>query len=487
MSSNAFDIAADKYQKQNPFDIAETKWKSQKKSKRTELEKIAVSAPAEFFGGAIGAIPGLATTSAQIQQPLSEIEDFSRPDYLPSSSLEPAPEKGLLNLFAALGRIPGIEMYTPESLRKKFRESTEGEFIPESKVGKVISHGASVAGQAIPFGAGSVPNLLRIAGGGIAGETLRELGAPEGVAFGAEVLSPAILAGMGKKIPLSGEEEALAKLSKKIGMNDKQIAAVLKSPKSQATFAKFAAKGKKAENLVQSMFDNLGDQYQALKSEGRAQGPIAANKLENMLEKWKKILFDLEQTHKPSADKASAIDYIKDIINNVDSQGSNVEKLINAYQDINRTVNWNAWSGGKKQLAALKEPIKEAIISSSPMIGKDFVATNQLYQRSIHLAKLLKPTELEKLLAHGHAGEIALGLATWNPGLLNKYLGFLGGRQLSKHMLFSPKFNKMHTKMMAAIKKNDTVGINQILQNFQNEIKNTFGDSAEDFEVPDYH
>jgi hypothetical protein len=464
MSSDIFQRILEEKKVQDPFEAAQKKREEKKEKKQIgELEKLAVTLPAELFGGAIGAIPQLAKSQAEFEPLEEELEKQARPSYLSSTGLEPAPEKGIRNLLSLIGKKEGIEKYTPESLRKKFEETTEEKFKPESKLGKSLQHGVSVAGQALPFGVTGLSNLIGIGLGGAGGEALRQEGLPEKFAFAVETLSPAAIASLGKKFNFTPEEQALANLGKEIGFNDKQIAAVLKSPRSQKTFAKLASKGEKSENLISQMFENMGENYGQLKGEGRkipASGKVATD----LVDKWENILHDLEQTHKPSPEKASAIEYIKDVIQDVSNKGTNVEKLINQYQDINRSVNWNAWSGGKKQLAALKAPIEKAIFQTNKDVGNKFNQLNKLYKRSITLAKNFKPTTIDEILGHGKAGQLAFGIATVNPRLLGKVGAFIGAKKGAEKILFSPRFNKIQRKMFTALKNNQGHIVNQALQ-----------------------
>ncbi len=158
----------------------------------------------EFFGGAVGAIPQLAETAAQMKPIIEEREEEARPDYLTGAGLEPAPERGLLNLMALLGQTDFVQQMLPKTLRERFKQSTEGRFEPQTAVERVLSRAAGSAGEGLPFG---LP-ILAGGAGGLSGGLAEEAGVGEQGQSVAELLGTlggAGLTGVAKstKVPVT--------------------------------------------------------------------------------------------------------------------------------------------------------------------------------------------------------------------------------------------------------------------------------------------
>jgi hypothetical protein len=120
----------------------------------------------ELFGGAVGAIPQIAETASQMQPIIEQREEEARPDYLTGAGLEPAPERGLLNLMALIGQTDFVQQMLPKNLRERFKQSTGERFEPQTVVERVLSRAAGSAGEGLPFG---LPGVVGGAGGLTAG------------------------------------------------------------------------------------------------------------------------------------------------------------------------------------------------------------------------------------------------------------------------------------------------------------------------------
>lgn len=141
----------------------------QKVKKSALPKRLAAKGASEFFGGAIGAYPKLAETASQLQPYIESLEEQQRPSFLSSAGLEPAPEKGLLNLLALLGKSPMIQQLTPEKLRKRFAQTTQERFEPQSKLERIFGKTLGGAGEGVAFG---IPPAIGAGGG--AGESIAE-------------------------------------------------------------------------------------------------------------------------------------------------------------------------------------------------------------------------------------------------------------------------------------------------------------------------
>lgn len=474
---NIFDSLTKTSGKKNIF--SDLTFKGHPSQKHGAFERAAVNIPQSVFRGAVSSIPGAAELAKQASPFIEYAEQQAKPSFLPSSGLEPAAEKGLLNLLSLLGSTDVVKNLTPQALKDRFKETTGGQFEPQTPGERIGERGAELFGAGL--GMGQVAPSL--AASGVAGQGLRELGAPEPVASLAEIATPFASAALSKSFnALSAADKALVKTAQNAGVTESQIAAIMKTPKWQKTLANYSSKSSAAEQKIRQTFDKLGDVYADLKLQGREYGRFSPNNTQRLIDKWEDVLDDLQRTHRPSPDKQAAIGYVEDALENIRNFGSDPEKIINTLQDVNSVVNWNAIKGGKKQLAALKEPAVALLKKEVPAIANEYENTNKLYGKSVELAKALSPSTLEELIGQGKVGSVALGLATFQPNLLYKALGFVAGRKAVEQMLFSPRFNAMGKKMFAALKKNDRALANRILQDFTKAVKEEFPDQEIDLE-----
>ncbi|KKN10543.1 hypothetical protein LCGC14_1035630 [marine sediment metagenome] len=154
-----------------------------------------VKAASEFFGGVVGAGPELAVSAAQAQPGIEQAEQAARPGFLGGAGLEPAPERGLLNLLSLIGQSELVKKLTPSSLQKRFAETTDEQFEPQTSVERIIARAARAGGSGVPFG---LPGVVGAAGG-LAGGIAEEAGAGPGVQTVSE-LAGLGLGGVAKKI-----------------------------------------------------------------------------------------------------------------------------------------------------------------------------------------------------------------------------------------------------------------------------------------------
>lgn len=348
---NIFDSLSKGSSKKNIF--SDLTFKGHPSQKHSAFERKAVNIPQAVFRGAVSAVPGAAELAKQASPFIEHAEQQAKPNFLTSSGLEPAAEKGLLNLLSLLGSTDIVKNLTPQALKERFKETTGGQFEPQTPGERIAERGAELFGSGLGMGQ-FAPSL---AVSGVVGQGMRELGAPEPLASLAEIATPFASAALSKSFnALSAADKALVKTAQNAGLSESQIGAIMKTPKWQKTLANYSSKSSTAEQKVRQAFDKLGDVYSDLKIQGRKYGRFSPNNTQRLIDKWEDVLDDLQRTHRPSPDKQAAIGYIEDALEDVRNFGSDPEKIINTLQDVNSVVNWNAIKGGKKQLAALKEP-----------------------------------------------------------------------------------------------------------------------------------
>lgn len=129
--------------------------------------------------------------------------------------------------------------------------------------------------------------------------------------------------------------------------------------------------------------------------------------------------------------------------------GVSGEDLMNFYKDVSSRYNV-----GRSELELFKGPIKKAISSLDPELGKNFETVNQMWAKQSKIASKLKPGQFEKLINLGEAAAIATSLATGNPSIAIKVLGLSAYRNLSRELLINPRLQNLLKQSQHAIEKN---------------------------------
>jgi hypothetical protein len=425
------------------------------------LLRAAGNIPAEYLEGLVGSIPSLSTAQKQVEPYLQAVEEFAKPDYLPSSSLEPAPEKSFRNLLALIGDIPGIEKYTIENLRKKFGEITKGKFKPKNAIERILAHGASSAGAATPFGLGGISGA---GGAAVLGQSLRELGVPEKYANTIEFLGTAFAPRTGNKnLVTKPNEKALVAYARKKGLNDNEITSLLKGEATTDILSHLAFKGPRTKKIAIGAESKLGEAFNTIKEEVRNRPRVSGEISEKLADKFGEILKNMKETIEPSPDKASVIKFVENAYENLINKGTTEEGLINFHGDINSAGNWKAIKNGKKSLAQLKKPVVEALKEANPVKGEEFDLLNKLYGKSKYLSKKLKPDMIDKIKTLGTAGTILTGALTFNLPLLKTGLGSYLGQIFARELLVNPKLHNLVERGVEAVNRNNIRLANSVI------------------------
>jgi hypothetical protein len=321
----------------------------------------------------------------------------------------------------------------------------------KTPAGRIAGRGAKFLGETTALGGQG--KVLKAGGAaGLAGQTLREAGAPEGLATGVEVitqLSPSVAT---KKLaPLSKSGKDIVEKGRKIGMTEAQIAPLLQSEGKVAALSKVAQKGERTKEVFKSIKKSIGDSYETIKSSPLAKTiykPIEKLKLRK---EFVSIKNNLSKTLKPSPEKEAAIKFIDDSLNNLLKNDITPEHLINFWQDINQSVDWNKVGGGKKALAELKKPILETLKKASPKLAEDFAITNELATKYYSISKKLKPDVIDSFINKGELMAVppaAVAFATGNPLPLKAVASEIGFRYLTREMLVNPYFQTIAGKLV---------------------------------------
>jgi predicted nucleic acid-binding Zn-ribbon protein len=330
-------------------------------------------------------------------------------------------------------------------------EQTTGIGEGKTPLGRITGRSAEFLGETAALGAGGKA-LKTAAAAGAAGQSVRESGAPEALATGTELIASLAPGGISKNLaPASKSAQKIIRSGKQLGLTDAQITPLIQGEKKAATLSKVAKKGEKTRNLFGSIKEKLGDTYSSLKEMPEAKKILSLDERSSLGKNLTKIEAELSKTLSPSPDKKAALDYIEKAIQTLHTHDVSPEYLMNFWQDINKSINWNRIQGGKKSLASLKAPISEALKKTSPQIAETFEQTNELYSKYAQIAKKLKPDIVDSFLNKGEVVALApaaFSLMHGNPGLLIGLAGEKAIRILSREMLINPYFQNIGNKLV---------------------------------------
>lgn len=412
---------------------------------------------------------GLQTPESQIT-PAQEQRYSSQFDVLEKSRQGERPSfSDLLSLsdeeYPDISRLP-----TSKEVSKGIKDVTgigEG----ETPVGRIAGRGAEFLGEAAALPGGGTKALLSTGGAGIAGQTLRETGAPESLASGTEIVGsilPAVV--QGKLVPRGSVAQEIVDAGRKIGLSEKMITPLIQSEKKVATVGKVARKGESTKKLFGQIKEKLGDSYATIKDNPQSKVPLPNSSQINLRKEFGDIRNQLSKTLAPSPDKEAALKYIETSLDTLRNTNVTPEHLINFWQDINKSVKWNSISGGKKALAELKRPVAKVLETVNPQLAKDFEMTNMLYSKYANISKKLKPDFIDSLINKGEILSLpaaTLALSQGNPWMLSGLASEFAIRQLGKEMLTNPYFQNIGNKMVKNFNSGSLKGLTELTKQVQ--------------------
>lgn len=416
-------------------------------------KQLGKSALAGLVGGQGSLLGGFGLASNARVTPGQEAL-FHAESQLPESKLPFLQDEDILPNYARLPTTQDVEEFIGE---------TDPQSMPERYAQRV---GRSL-GSGISFGALGPQSLATLGTAAGIGQSVKEMGAPDWVADTVELLSVFAPAGFANKVVTPEKQRALVDYARSQGLNEREIVSLLQGKGKLNTLSKIAKKSGKTERLLSSLEEKTGGAFDHLKKQASNLPRLPFEQVENLENKFGEILSDLRTTLKPSPDKEGAIKFIEGALENLRNRGATPEELINFYQDINSSINWRAIHGGKKKLAALKEPILETIRETNPTLAKDFELTNELYSKYKQLGKALKPTVVDKFLDKGPAAALALGIATFNPGVIGKYLTASAARSVASSLLTNPRAQNVSRKILTAMNENKPKSIPILLRDLE--------------------
>jgi len=340
----------------------------------------------------------------------------------------------------------------------------------KTPAGRIAGRGAEFLGETAAFGGGGAKTLLTSLGAGLAGQGLREAGAPEELAALTEIVAPIGQAAVSKRLLPGKKAKDIVEAGRKIGLTESQITPLIQGEVKSSILSKLARKGSKTKRVFSEIKDTLGDSYTSIKNSPQAQKIIGGDRRTKLYDEFVDIQDKLSKTLASSPDRKAALGFIEEAIDSINNKSVTPEYLINFWQDINRSVNWNSISGGKKALAELKKPVLDALHKTSPELAKDFELTNKLYSKYSQINKKLKPGIVDSFINKAEA--IGLPMAGWafltgNPLPLKAVATEAASRLLAREMLLSPYLQNISKKMVVNANQSSIQGI----KNLANQVK----------------
>ncbi len=366
---------------------------------------------------------------------------------------------------------PGFNRLPTSKELQKGIESVTGIGEGKTPAGRIAGRGAEFLGEGVGTGGGGAKALIGLATSGIAGQSLREAGAPEWAASTTEIggsLAPSLISK--KLIPSSKAANELVDAGRQLGLSEELITPLIQGEKKVATLSKVARKGSRTKEIFGKIKEKLGDSYNTIKNQPGAKFSLPNADQIKLRRDFSNIRNDLSKTLAPSPDKQAALDYIEKSLETLRNVNITPEYLVNFWQDINKSVKWNSISGGKKALAQLKEPISDVFKKVSPQLAKDFEMTNDLYSKYAQISKKLKPDIIDSIVNKAEilgAPVAGLALAQGNPWALIGLGSEAALRLLSREMLINPYFQNVAKKIVTNFNQSSMKGVQSSVKQVQ--------------------
>lgn len=358
--------------------------------------------------------------------------------------------EGLLKLGLALGDSrfpfqPPVHPYTAQTMNESATELFD-ELLPtqEDYGQKSIRRGLrELPSVAVTSFGGPLETAVRTGLAGFAGQGAEELGLPEWAQIAAELtayLGPDVT----KKLLSQGKNKELIDAARSLGMSDEAITPLLQSETKQKWLSKLAPRRGFTQEALRKSKSGLSQASENLEKKASQFGALSEN---SSIQLFNQI--DDKLSKMPSSVRNKIL---KDYADFKGSGDYTAEELINFYRDVNHSLGPKS-----KQLALLKEPLKNALKEISPELAKDFDLINTLYSKYYPISRRLQPNLFTDILSASEAiGTLAALTTGYYPPLL-KVAGERTARKLAQHMLLNPRFQQISNKMINAVRDNNLV------------------------------
>lgn len=384
-----------------------------------------------------------------------------------------------------------------EAMLDKYSQLT-GQDIPseaQTAAGRFGKRAGEFSAYALPGKAASLPGRLATGALGAAGaQGAEELGLGEGAQIGASIGLP-VAAHLGQAIltkkftPSSEERKKLAEFFRKQGMNETEITTLLQPEQKINVLGKaakpFETRGPLKTNvpeILEGIETKLGGSYEALKEQAAVLPEVQRKSLGNVLKEYDQVVTGIEKSRMPGPDKIQAKKIINESIMDIAARGLNAEEIIETWQDVNRAVNWNSYTGGKKDLAKLKKPLKDALREIDPEIAKNFETLNEGWGKMKNLQKKLSQDKIKSFISHGKGYAmitgVIQGVTTGNWGVLKGIIGGELAQRISTKMLTDPRYQNLFLKMGSAVNQGSKVSGLKAMKEFADQVIEDFPEES---------
>lgn len=385
-----------------------------------------------------------------------------------------------------LAQAQGEVQKAPEDLSSWEKAGkTTGRFLGSSAVG-----GVKNLGKRLAFGGlgGASAAAAEASGGGMGSQIGAAFAVPAVVSLLAQIKS-------GKLHLSTAEQKELMEFGKKIGLSAEEMTPLLQSKKKIGALSKASKPSSQTEALLGSpstgtqgtIGKKLGQAIDQVKSRAKDLPPATRKQTEDLIFKLSDVAEDLKLSKMPGEDKLQAIKLIEKGMLDIAANGIDPAEIISTYRDVNKSVNWNSFKGGKKDLAKIQEPFKEILRETAPEVAKDFEKLNALYSNFKKIQKSIDTNMYKKAAEYGKyfavLSSVVQQAATGNfkaiPPTLATMFGINLSQKLATKMLIDPKYQQLLTKSALAVKGGSrAVGLKtfkelkeQIIKDFPEESK----------------
>lgn len=333
--------------------------------------------------------------------------------------------------------------------------------------------------------------LSRLLFGGAAGvshQAAKEAGLGEGKQLLAAMGVPALISFIaqiksGKWKPTSEElQELMSFAQKELGMTAEEITPLLQSEGKQAFLSKIAKPTSKAAETLEQAEASLAKGYESAKTKAAKTPKLSQDKQLKILTDMEEIANHLKKSAMPTNEKVQAIEKIEKAVEHFLKEGITEENIIETWQDINRSVNWKSYPGGKKDLNRLKEPLIEALRETHPKLAEDFTKINSLWGKMKNMEEKITSNQYKKWIDYGEAyillKGVLTGVSTGDWKMVTGVLGTEITRRLATKMLTDPKYQDIFRRTVNAVQSgNKSAGL-KISKEFQKNIEKDFPEES---------
>jgi len=368
--------------------------------------------------------------------------------------------KGTVEGMSKAGRMMGglsPDYATQRPLEEQTEQLNESIPVEEDFGQRALRRGLNEAPSVMAFPGSTLGTLPRAITAGFVGEGAKDLGAPEWAQTALE-LTAYVGPDITKKLLESGSNKDIIEFAKKMGMSDKEITPLIQSEFKQKWLTRISPKRGSTQEALSATKSKLDEAYGLVRKSEQAIQSISSESEKVLKQSFKDIFLEM-----PAGVRDTVKKDLKDLI----SKPITGDSLINFYADINHYLGPNT-----KQLSLLKDPIKKALSSISPELGKDFDMVNKLYTKYYPIAQKLKPTLASDLIS---GVELLGALGSIYPVLNIPVLSTLAGhhttRKIAQQMLINPRFQQIGNKMTEALNQNKYGMAKKLVDLYSHELK----------------